>query len=54
MQAILAIRNLLHQAKPVLLAHSNAIEVQDRVTLALMRARSEQIEAARRYWACPF
>jgi hypothetical protein len=54
MQAVLPIRSLLHQLKPVLRTQDNPFVVPDRTTLNLMRARAEQVEAARRYRACPF
>jgi ABC-type thiamine transport system ATPase subunit len=53
MQAVLAIRNLFRQPKPILLAE-NPFSAPDRAALNLMCARAEQVEAARRYWACPF
>ena len=53
MQAVMRIQSLLHQPKAVLSAE-NPFSAPDRATLNLIRARTEQIEAARRYWACPF
>ena len=53
MQAVRAVRNLLHQPKPVLI-EKNPFVVPDRATLSMIRTRAEKIEAARRYWACPF
>jgi hypothetical protein len=53
MQAVLAIRSLWRQPKPIL-SVGNPFSAPDRATVNLMRARAEQIEAARRYWACPF
>jgi hypothetical protein len=53
MKAVRAIRNLLHQPKAILSAE-NPFSAPDRATLYQIRARAEQIEAARRYWACPF
>ncbi len=54
MQVVLAIRGLLHQLKPVLTTQDNPFVIPDRAVLNLMRARAEQVEIARRYWACPF
>ena len=53
MQEVMRIRNLLHQPKAILSA-GNPFSAPDRATLNLIRARTEQVEAARRYWACPF
>ena len=53
MQAVQAIRRYLHQAKASLSAE-NPFSAPDRATQNLIRARTEQVEAARRYWACPF
>jgi len=53
MQAVMRIGSLLHQPKAILSAE-NPFSAPDRATLNLIRARTEQIEAARRYWACPF
>jgi ABC-type nitrate/sulfonate/bicarbonate transport system ATPase subunit len=53
MQAVQAIRSLLRQPKPILMAE-NPFSAPDRATLSLLRERAEQIDAARRYWACPF
>ena len=52
MQAVQVIRRYLHQAKASLSAE-NPFSAPDRATRKI-RARTEQIEAARRYWACPF
>jgi hypothetical protein len=52
MQAVQAIRRYLHQPKPILSAE-NPFSAPDRATLNLVRVRTEQIEAARRYSACP-
>ena len=53
MQAVQAIRRCLHQPKAVL-SVENPFSAPDRATQNLIRARTEQVEAARRYWACPF
>ena len=53
MQAVQAIRRYLHQPKAILSAES-LFSGLDRATSNLIRARTEQVEAARRYWACPF
>ena len=54
MQAVQAIWCYLHQPKAILSAE-NPFSAPDRATLNQIRARTEQIEAARRrYWACPF
>ena len=53
MQAVQAIQRYLHQPKPIL-SVENPFSAPDRATLNLIRARTEQIDAARRYWACPF
>jgi hypothetical protein len=53
MQAVQVIRRYLHQPKAILSAE-NPFSAPDRATLNLIRARTEQIDAARRYWACPF
>jgi hypothetical protein len=53
MQAILIIRKMWHHPKQVVSAE-NPFAAPDRATLNIMRARAEQIDAARRYWACPF
>ena len=48
MQALRAIRRFCQNAEPMLFA------APDRVTRRMMWARAEQIDTARRYWACPF
>ena len=53
MQAVMRIGSLLHQPKAILSAES-LFSGLDRATSNLIRARTEQVEAARRYWACPF
>jgi hypothetical protein len=50
-QAVLAIQGLLRQ--PMLLTGS-PFSAPDRAALSLIRARAEQVDVARRYWACPF
>jgi hypothetical protein len=52
MQAILAIRNVWHHRKH--LAPENLFSVADRATADILRARTEQLDAARRFWACTF
>ena len=54
MQAVHTIRSLLHQPKPIVSAGDNPFKTPDRASLSLMRERAEKIEAARRYWICPF
>jgi hypothetical protein len=53
MQAIRTIRNAFHPPKQVLAAE-NPFLALDRATLCIIRQRAEQIDVARRYWACPF
>jgi hypothetical protein len=53
MQAIQAIKNVLRQPKQVLVAE-NPFAAPDRATLCIIRRQAEQIDVARRYWACPF
>jgi hypothetical protein len=53
MKAVEAIRRYLHQPKAILSAE-NPFSAPDRATLNQIRARTEQIETAHRYWACPF
>jgi hypothetical protein len=53
MQAIQAIRNAFRRPKEVLGAE-NPFAAPDRASLCVIRQRAEQIEVARRYWACPF
>ena len=52
-RAVQAIQRYLHQPKAILSAQ-NPFSAPDRATLNQIRARTEQIEKARRYWACPF
>jgi hypothetical protein len=51
---VVVIQSFLRQPKPILRTQDNPFLVPDRATVNLMRARAEQVEAARRYWACPF
>ncbi len=52
MQAILAISNFWQQPRIVLSAANPT--APDRATRQMIQLRREKIEAARRYWACPF
>ena len=53
MQAIQAIKNASRQPKQVFAAE-NPFTAPDRATLCMIRRQAEQIDVARRYWACPF
>jgi hypothetical protein len=53
MQAVSIIRSLLRRPKPIMRAEGS-FSALDRATSNLIRARTEQIEKARRYWVCPF
>ncbi len=52
MQAILAISNFWQQPS-IVQSTANPVAT-DRATRQMIQARKEQIDAARRYWACPF
>ncbi len=52
MQAILAITNFWQQ--PSIVQSTANPAAPDRATRQMIQARKEQIDAARRYWACPF
>jgi len=54
MKAVQKIRTLLHQPTAVMSGGDNPFKTPDRASLSLMRERAEKIEAARRYWVCPF
>jgi len=53
MQAIQALKNAFRLPKQVLAAE-NPFAAPDRATLCTMRRQAEQIDTARRFWACPF
>ena len=53
MRAAQTIRRYLHQPKAILSAE-NPFSAPDRATLNQIRAPTEPIETAGRYWACPF
>ncbi len=51
MQTVLTFRDHWRQ---LMFSFSNPCVVPDRALKTIMRERAEQIDAARRYWACPF
>lgn len=51
MHAVLAFRTFWQR---LIFSLSNPFVMPDRALKAAMRERAEQIDAARRYWACPF
>jgi hypothetical protein len=53
MQPVLTLRNLWQQRWQNF-SGSYPLTTPDRVVENMQRARAEQIENARRYWACPF
>jgi ABC-type uncharacterized transport system ATPase subunit len=53
MQSVQSILSFLHQPK-LIPCTEDPFTAPDRATWNLIRARAEQIEVARRYWACPF
>jgi hypothetical protein len=53
MQAILNTVTFWQQPKPVLKS-GNPFLVPDRSARSVMQRTAEQIDVARRYWACPF
>jgi hypothetical protein len=53
MQTVLVIQSFC-QHSWLRFAPAGAYSAPDRALQAIMRERAEQIDAARRYWACPF
>jgi mannitol-1-phosphate/altronate dehydrogenase len=53
MQAVLTFRNLWQQRWQIF-SVSYPETTPDRIVENMVRARAEQIDNARRYWACPF
>jgi hypothetical protein len=51
METVIAFRAYWQQ---LMFSFSNPFVVPDRALKTIMRERAEQIDAARRYWACPF
>jgi hypothetical protein len=53
MQAIQAVKNAFRQPRQIL-ASENPFAAPDRAAQCIMTQWAEQIDVARRYWACPF